>query len=68
MDIAQIAVAGIYAATDRFQQAAQDTARDGADYAQAAVEMVQAKASVAALAQVARTGEAMTSRLLDIRV
>lgn len=70
MDPIVTAQYGMMAAMTRFQDAAQRTVRSAGgafgDLAQARVDMVQAKADLAANAAVARTADEMLGVVLDI--
>lgn len=68
MDIAQIGVAGIYTATDRFEQSAQRMVTGQGDLAKEMVEQVSAKTALDASIAVVKTADKMTKRLLDIKV
>jgi hypothetical protein len=68
MDIAQIGVAGIYAATDRLDQSANRTVSGKGEPVTEIVEQVSAKHALEASALVVKTADAMTKRLLDIKV
>lgn len=67
MDAINIGVAGIYAATDRFEASAERTASGKGDYAKEAVEQISARTALEANVAVIKTADRMTKRLLDIK-
>lgn len=77
MQVLNTAAAGMFAAADRLSASAQRTAAWGLeesrteskiDLAREAVEQVSAKTDFKANAAVARTADAMTGALLDLKV
>ncbi len=68
MDIAQIGVAGIYAATDRFEQSARRTVGADADLVAETAQQISSKHAFEASVLVVKTGDEMMKRLLDIKV
>jgi hypothetical protein len=68
MNALAIAAAGAIAATDRFSASAQKVATGQGDLATEAVSMASDNQTYAASLAVMRASDAMTKRLLDIKV
>jgi predicted DNA-binding protein len=68
MDAFNIAAGGALAALNRFDASAQKTARGDGDYVREAVEQISDKEAFSASIAVMKTSDAMTKRLLDIKV
>ena len=68
MDAFNIAAGGAMAALSRFDANAQKVARGDGDYTREAVEQISDKQAFSASLAVMKTSDAMTKRLLDIKV
>jgi hypothetical protein len=68
MDAFHIAAGGAMAALKRFDASAQKTARGDGDYVSEAVQQISDKQAFRASIAVMKTSDAMTRRLLDIKV
>ena len=68
MDAFNIAAGGVMAALNRFDASAQKVARGDGDYVSEAVEQISDKEAFSASISVMKVSDAMTKRLLDIKV
>jgi hypothetical protein len=68
MDAFKIAAGGALAALKRFDASAQRTVRGDGDYVSEAVGQISDKESFSASVAVMKVSDAMTRRLLDIKV